>query len=223
MQSVSSFSGKGKVELTRETDREVRAVDLLVLQKPLDADIVRKLLPAMSRDAPAIQHWAILAIFHPPSDAMQHELEIRMCELDVGTDATADDDNRQAAGLGDGGKVIRSLYSKVELAGLKKLFEDKQYKVLFPVEEPYQIQASPLGLKELGEQISLNGKAYDAVGCNCQHWAKEFLLKLGLECPVHDLHQAGGWAFIAGLPAVELGLMSLTQLEEKKQKKKLTK
>lgn len=214
IQSSDSSAFHSKIRVSRETDAEVRATDVFVLQNPLSDAIVRKCLPDLKAQVPQIQHWSILAIFHPPPGAEEHEVEIRMYELAPRAPNPAEEGE-----LGQV-KIIEFFYSKVELGGLESLMKREKYTVL--CEEPYRIEASPLQFKEAGDQNTMNGKPYDSTFYNCQHWVKEVLLKFGLVLPVLDLSQAGGWAFIAGLVVVQQGLNALAKVEKLKQKKKVT-
>jgi len=192
----SPASRRDKMSVTRETDAEVRAASLLVLQQLLSGEAARKFLSDASRELPQIQHWTLLAIFDTPPEAMDHEVEIRMCELEVGPD-----------------KAIKSLYSKVELTRFEKFFRKENLKVLGS-QQPYRIQASPLQLKQACDGNAMNGRAYDhPVHLHCQHWVKEVLRKFGLKLPVHDLLEDCGWAYVAGLAAVQKGLRSLRKVQ----------
>lgn len=188
--STSGGDYKGQSRpLTRELVGEPMQASLVILGKPLDETIMKKYLPRTGLRSHELFHWMAWFAFNCDDE----QFEFRMAELDVVQDAA------------DGTKKIKGKFTKMSDEGVRDLLETHGWAVVEKKETDFP-QLSPQAVFEQTERNSLNGRDYDPLNRNCQHWVKELCQSLGYTVTSEDLGEKGGWVHVAQCAVVEAKL-----------------
>jgi len=175
----------GSVPITKEKVTEKTPASCIILGKPLDREMVQYFLPRVGLEDILLFHWMAFFVFEDPEDPDYPEC--RMAELDV-----EEDHNKK--------KIIKGKFTKMDPIYIKDLLDNHGWKVV-QQKAQFTNSLSPAEVFKATMSSPMNGKEYDPVNYNCQHWVKRLCNQFNYCITAQDLGEAGGWVHI-GVQAV---------------------